>query len=104
MSGLFVEVAPADLNVDDSGFADFQRIYNPGTVVTLTTPEMHEGLVLAGWEIVGVRVPSVSGTTSVTLVQNETTAEAVYAPVSRVPEPTPTPTRAPRPAPRPVIR
>ena len=104
VSGVFIEVTPADLNVDDSGFADFQRRYNPGTVVTLTTPATHEGLVLASWEINGVRVPSVSGTTSVTLVQNETTAEAIYVPVSRVPEPTPAPIPVPRSAPRPVIR
>ena|GEM_PF-2402891 len=103
--GVFIEVSPANLcNVDDSGFADFQRDYTSGTSVTLTAPEMLNDLVFSGWEVDGTPVPSVSGTVSVTLMETYTTAEAVYVPVSRVQEPTPTPTPVPRPAPRPVIR
>ena len=104
VSELFVEVAPADLNLDDSGFADFQRVYVPGTVVTLTAPVTRDGLAFSGWEIDGTPAPSVSGSTSVTLVENATTAEAVYVPVSRVPGPPPPPAPVPRPAPRPVSR
>ena len=101
---LFVEVTATNMNVDDSGFANFQRTYSPGTVVTLTAPATHDGLAFAGWKIDGTPIPSVSGTTFVTLVQTETTAEAFYVPASRLPKPAPTPTPAPRPAPRPVVR
>ena len=102
---LFIEVDPANLcNVDDSGFADFQRSYTSGTGVTLTAPATFNDLVFSGWEVDGTPVASVSGSISVTLIESYTTAEAVYVPVSRVQEPTPTPTPVPRPAPRPVVR
>jgi hypothetical protein len=103
-AGLFVEVTPLDVNLDGSGFANFQRVHVPGTVVTLTAPATRDGFVFAGWEIDGTAAPNVSRAVSVTLVQTETTAKAVYVPVSRSGVPAPSPVPVPRRVPRPVVR
>ena len=104
LPGLFIEVTPPDVNSDGSGFANFQRVHVPSTVVTLTAPATRDGFAFAGWEIDGTPVPNVSGAVSVTLVQTETTAEAVYVPVSRSGVPAPSPIPVPRRVPRPVVR
>jgi len=102
--GAWLEVTPLDDTLDGGGFAVFERSYPGGSVVTLTASRTHDGMVFAGWEIDGIPVPSVSGTTTVTLVQSETAAEALYVPVARLPAPAPTPTPVPKPAPRAVTR
>jgi hypothetical protein len=89
---LFVELSPADLNVDDSGFADFQRIYNPGTVITLTAPPQAEGLVFHAWLVDGVMQNAEETTIDVTVVE-DLTARAVY--LSAMPRPTLRPSLAP---------
>jgi hypothetical protein len=90
--GLFVELSPADLNVDDSGFANFQRIYNPGTVITLTAPPRAEGLLFHAWLVDGVIQDAGETTIDITVVE-DLTARAVY--LSATPGPTLGPSLAP---------
>ena len=99
--GAWLDVTPPDDTLDGGGFADFERTYPGGSVVTLTASPTHSGLVFAGWKLDGARVGE-GLTLTITLPADETVPEAVYVPVSRLPVPAPTP--APRPAPRPVIR
>jgi hypothetical protein len=75
--GTFIEVAPPDLNVDASGFADFGRIYNPGTLTTLTAPAQANGLVLHGWLVDGVLQNTGQTTIQLTIIE-DVTARAVY--------------------------
>ncbi len=83
---LFVELSPADLNVDDSGFADFQRTYTPGTVITLTAPPQAEGLLFHAWLVDGVVQNAGETTIEVTVVE-DLTARALY--LIAIPRPTP---------------
>jgi hypothetical protein len=92
VAGLFVELSPADLNVDDSGFASFQRIYNPGTVITLTAPPQTDGLLFHAWLVDGVVQNAGQTTIDVTVVE-DLTARAVY--LSATPDPTLGPRLAP---------
>jgi len=101
--GAWLDVTPLDETLDGGGFADFERTYLGGSVVTLTASPTHNGLVFSGWELDGARVGE-GLTLTITLPADETVPEAVYVPVSRLPAPAPTPTPMPRPAPRPVIR
>ena len=101
--GAWLDVTPLDDTLDGGGFADFERTYPGGSVVTLTASPTHSGLVLAGWELDGARVGE-GLTLTITLPADEIVPEAVYVPVSRLPAPAPTPRPTPRPAPRPVIR
>jgi hypothetical protein len=92
VAGLFVELNPADLNVDDAGFADFQRTYNPGTVITLTAPQQAEDLMFHAWLIDGVIQNAGETTIAVTVVE-DVAARAVY--LSATPGPTLGPSLAP---------
>ncbi len=89
VAGLFVELSPPDLNVDDSGFADFQRIYNPGTVITLTAPPRAGNLLFHAWLVDGV-VQDAGQTTIDIAVVEDLTAQALYLSAS------PGPTLGPR--------
>ena len=104
VSSVFVEVCPTNCGAGQCGFTGFQRFYNPGTAITLTAPASADGVPFVGWVIDGEGFPTASRTLSVTLVESNTTAEALYVPTVRVPAPAPTPTPVPRPVPRPVIR
>jgi hypothetical protein len=86
VADLFVELSPPDLNVDGSGFADFQRIYNPGTVITLTAPPRAEGLLFQAWLVDGVIQDAGETTIDITVVE-DLTARALY--LSAMPRPTP---------------
>ena len=96
-------MTPLDDTLDGSGFADFERAYPGGSVVTLMAEPTHNDLVFTGWELDGARVGE-GLTLTVTLSPDETTPEAVYVPVTRLPAPAPTPAPIPRPAPRPLAR
>gem|GEM_PF-2110801 len=101
--GAWLDVTPLDDTLDGGGFADFERSYAGGSVVTLMASPTHNGLVFAGWELDGARVGE-GLTLTVTLPPDETVPEAVYVPVLRLPVPAQTPTPVHRPAPRPVSR
>ena len=111
-AGVFIEAAPPDLKVDEGGFADFQRSYDPGTAVMLTAPRGDNGLAFAAWEWNGVRVPGIPGPDSVsvdvTMLGSLETIRAIYQkPVQpSYPRPTPTPEPEPTPmtSPSPLIR
>jgi hypothetical protein len=92
LAGTFLEVSPPDLNVDDSGFADFQRMYNPGTVITLTAPPRAEGLLFGAWLVDGVVHNAGQTTIDITVVE-DLTARALY--LSARPGPTLGPRLAP---------
>jgi hypothetical protein len=93
VADLFVELSPPDLNVDGPGFADFQRIYNPGTVITLTAPRQADGLLFQAWQVDGVLQNAGQTTIDVTIVEN-LTLNAVYTYWQRRPNlaPAPSPT------------
>ncbi len=84
VAGLFVELSPPDLNVDDSGFASFQRVYTPGTVITLTAPPLAEGLLFHAWLVDGVIQNAGETAVEVTVVE-DLTARAVYLSATRGP-------------------
>jgi hypothetical protein len=92
VAGLFVELSPPDLNVDDSGFADFARLYDPSTVITLSAPPQAEGLVFGAWLVDGVMQNAGQTTIDVTVIE-ELTARALY--LSAKPGPTLGPRLAP---------
>ncbi len=91
-AGLYVELSPPDTNVDDSGFANFQRVYDPGTLITLTAPPQAEGLVFHAWQVDGVLQNAGETTIDITVVE-DLTARAVY--LSAKPGPTLGPSLAP---------
>ena len=101
--GAWLDVTPLDDTLRGGGFAEFERTYASGSVITLTASPTHNGLAFAGWELDGAHVGE-GFTLTITLPPDEATPEAVYVPVSRLPVPAPTPTPTPRPVPRPVIR
>ncbi len=49
LSGVFIDVTPLDETLDGGGFANFNRTFPLGSVVTLTAPQTHLGWVFAGW-------------------------------------------------------
>ncbi|MCZ6735615.1 MAG: hypothetical protein O7C65_07485 [Planctomycetota bacterium] len=49
LSGVFIDVTPLDETLDGGGFANFNRTFSLGSVVTLTAPQTHLGWVFAGW-------------------------------------------------------
>jgi hypothetical protein len=83
--GMFVDLAPLDLQLDGGGFDSFERSFPLGTVVTLTAPERYQGQALVGWKLgpdwgtAGSSSPPLPGQTiSLTVSGNHRTAEAVY--------------------------
>ncbi|UCG16743.1 MAG: lamin tail domain-containing protein, partial [Phycisphaerales bacterium] len=50
---VWIDAYPLDLQLDDGGFADFERSYPQSTVVTYTAPRMADGVRFAHWEIDG---------------------------------------------------
>jgi hypothetical protein len=73
--GVFVTLAPADLNADGDGFAPFDRWYGRGEVVELSAPKVVDGKVLT-WRINGELV---TGTSSVVVeIEGGTLVEAIY--------------------------
>ncbi len=51
--GPFIAVSPADVQLDDGGFAPFQRAFAPQATVTLTAPQCHLGRLFVGWKLGG---------------------------------------------------
>ncbi len=51
--GAFIDATPADQQLDDGGFAPFQRKFSSGTAVTLSAPTYYQGRVLLGWTVLG---------------------------------------------------
>jgi hypothetical protein len=47
--GAWIDAGPLDLQLDGGGFADFERTYPLGTVVTLTAEQTHEGQRFVSW-------------------------------------------------------
>ncbi|UCG17574.1 MAG: hypothetical protein JSV19_05990 [Phycisphaerales bacterium] len=60
---VWIDAYPLDLQLDDGGFADFQRSYPQTSVITLTAPRMAEGVRFARWEVDGE--PQARGQTTI---------------------------------------
>ena len=73
----WVEVEPLDLTLDGGGFADFERVYNQGTVITLTAPGSADGRTFRAWEIDGVMQTAGQTVVEMTIV-GDVTARARY--------------------------
>ncbi len=54
---VWIDVSPTDVQTDGGGFADFERTFPLGTVVTLMAPDFHEGLLFTRWRVDGVLQP-----------------------------------------------
>ena len=52
-AGAWVAASPFDLQLDGGGFADFERSYPLGSVVTFTTEDSYEGKRFVGWRLDG---------------------------------------------------
>ena len=76
---VYVDVVPADLNVDGGGFPAFERSYDPGTAITLTAPASADGRSFRAWKINGVLWTTGQTVIDVTIVEG-LTARAVYRP------------------------
>ena len=77
-AGAWIDVGPLDNTLDGGGFADFQRNYFQGTVVTLTVPRFAGDRLFTGWLIDGA-APGAPGERSIDLtVSGETSALAEY--------------------------
>ncbi|UCG17075.1 MAG: hypothetical protein JSV19_03395 [Phycisphaerales bacterium] len=60
---VWIDAYPLDLQLDDGGFADFERSYPQTTVVTYVAPRMADGVRFAYWEIDGE--PQARGRTAI---------------------------------------
>ncbi|UCG17658.1 MAG: DUF5050 domain-containing protein [Phycisphaerales bacterium] len=50
---VWIDAYPLDLQLDDGGFADFERSYPQSTMVTYVAPRMADGVRFAYWQIDG---------------------------------------------------
>ncbi|UCG15619.1 MAG: SUMF1/EgtB/PvdO family nonheme iron enzyme [Phycisphaerales bacterium] len=75
---VWIDAYPLDLQLDDGGFADFERSYPQSTVVTYIAPRMADGVRFAYWQIDGQ--PQARGQTAVSfeVVGEVTEADAVF--------------------------
>ena len=60
---VWIDAYPLDLQLDDGGFADFERSYPQTSVVTYIAPRMADGVRFAYWEIDGE--PQARGRTAI---------------------------------------
>ena len=72
--GVWIDAYPLDLQLDDGGFADFERSYPQSTVVTHIAPRMADGVRFAYWQIDGE--PQIRGQTAVSFEVVGEVAEA----------------------------
>ncbi|UCG34389.1 MAG: S8 family serine peptidase, partial [Phycisphaerales bacterium] len=76
VGGAWINAHPLDLQLDGGGFADFERTYPLGTVVTATAEQTHEGRRFVGWRLDG-EFRSTEVSTDFTLVTDQQTLKAV---------------------------
>jgi hypothetical protein len=75
LAGSWADAEPLDLTLDGGGFAEFQRTYPLGTVVTLTAEDTFAGSSLRGWYLRGF----VHHTSSIQFTLTEDmTVKAIY--------------------------
>ena len=91
--GVFIDVSPLDLQLDGGGFANFERTFPLGSVVTLTAPQEHQGRLFVGWNVTSVlplpRSAGLDGGTSIDIMilGDQQTIEAIYEAPSSVLQP-----------------
>ncbi|MCZ6493692.1 MAG: hypothetical protein O6933_06390 [Planctomycetota bacterium] len=92
LSGVYIDVTPLDETLDGGGFANFNRTYWLGTIVTLTAPQTHLGWVFAGWsDNAGFGSLTTSDdagplpdpSIDIIIVDNQISVEAIYTPPVR---------------------
>ena len=82
--GVFIDVSPLDLQLDGGGFANFERTFPLGSVVTLTAPQEHQGRLFVGWNVTSAlplsRPTVLDGGTSIDIMilGDQQTIEAIY--------------------------
>jgi Leucine-rich repeat (LRR) protein len=74
-TGVAVTVSPNDNNGNGNGTTNFTRIYNKGTIVTLTAPASHNGKVFSKWTVDGA---AKTGQTITVTMNGNHTAKAFY--------------------------
>ncbi|MCZ6612894.1 MAG: hypothetical protein O6941_09685, partial [Planctomycetota bacterium] len=84
-----IDVTPLDETLDGGGFANFNRAFPLGSVVTLTAPQTHLGWVFAGWSdnagFDGLTTSDEAGSLpdpsiDIIIVDNQISVEAIYTP------------------------
>ncbi len=92
LSGVYIDVTPLDETLDGGGFANFERTYWLGTIVTLTAPQTHLGWVFAGWSYHSGGLSSLTAslqgggglqpdpTIDIIIIDDEFSLEAIYRP------------------------
>ena len=82
-SGIWVEMSPPDIALDEGGYAEFTRNHFVGSVITLTAPSSVEARRFTGWVVNGTLVTR-DPTLQITLTEG-TTATAAYSKARRKP-------------------
>ena len=74
----WIETSPADLFLDEGGFANFERYYELGTVVTLRASETHEGRGFRGWRVNGRALETDGNMLMLVVTEDFQLVEAIY--------------------------
>ncbi|UCG15671.1 MAG: hypothetical protein JSV19_10295, partial [Phycisphaerales bacterium] len=74
----WIDAYPLDLQLDDGGFADFERSYPQRTVVTYIAPRMADGVRFTYWQIDGEPQAHGQAAVSFEVVGDVTEATAVF--------------------------
>ena len=87
MSEAWLNVSPLDNQLDGGGFADFERTFPMGTVVTLTAAPTYQGRTFLVWKLDGVMQAQGVRFVDVTITETVQTLdlEAVYFNVNHPP-------------------
>ena len=94
-AGAWIDVEPWDDTLDAGGFAEFERTYPEGTVVTATAPLVHNGKAFKRWVVDGVAQPNLVRSVVLTATDLESghDVKALYRPGGHggpvVPDPDP---------------
>ena len=89
VAGAWIDAGPLDWTLDGGGFADFERSYPLGTVVTLAAEPVVNDRPLVGWMVDGQFIAPPPGWLPKTMLQQTViageaaTVEAVYGPAIR---------------------
>ncbi len=76
--GVWVQATPLDDQLDGGGFADFERTYGQGTVVTLMVPASSSSADFTRWIVDGVNQPTGVRSVQLTVTGATHTATAQY--------------------------
>ncbi len=78
-AGAWIDLSPLDDQLDGGGFADFERTFPLGTLVTLTAPDSAGSRTFKRWVIDGVPQPVGSASIELTVTGSAHNLEARYS-------------------------